>query len=509
MEFEITKVNIAYAALGALVISLSLVSLFLKDKVYTSEVTFALVFGLLIGPHGLNIFDPRGWSSEGTVSQISNTNYVTFELTRVALGIGLFAIGVELPKSYLKDHARSLVALVVPVMAWGWFVSAAFIHWIFPALSYTSALLIAACLTPTDPVLANAIVTGRWAERNVPERIRFLLAAESAANDGLAYPFLYISLKMVTESTQPTDILRFIWESIVYQVLLGVAIGTLMGWVFRVALRRAERRGFIDRSSYLGQYLSLTILSLGVTALLGGDDLLAAFAAGSAVSWDGHFNEKSHESDFSNIIEVFFNCACFVYIGAWLPFEALKRDIDPHLGITLDRMMLLFVLLLMVRRIPALIMLWWSGWLLPDVSSLGEALFSGHFGPMGVGAIFISMLALTRLPTPHGRADDQVDCVASSIQPIVSFVVLGSIFIHGLSIPFFSLGSWVHLTYIKARRGARQARDALQSVSPFRRSRALPDERRGLLSDEQSIGRYSVGGYSGYNERVSNEEDHP
>ncbi|QRV73291.1 Sodium/hydrogen exchanger family [Ceratobasidium sp. AG-Ba] len=281
-----------------------------------------------------------------------------------------------------------------------------------------------------------------------------------------------------------------------------------MGWLFRISLQRAEEKGLIDRSSYLGQYLSLTILSLGATALLGGDDLLAAFAAGSAVSWDGHFNEKSHESEFSSIIEVFFNCACFVYIGAWLPFEALRPDIDQHLGITIDKMLLLFVTLLVVRRIPALIVLWGAGWLTPDVRTLGEALFSGHFGPMGVGAIFISMLALNKLPASQGRIDDQVDCVVSSIQPIVSFIVLGSIVIHGLSIPFFSLGSWLHLTYVKAKRGAHHARESLRSVSPFRRSRVLPDEQRGLLSDQQNPGRFSVGAYSGYDPRISADEEH-
>ncbi|KAG8768472.1 hypothetical protein FRC12_005531 [Ceratobasidium sp. 428] len=351
-------------------------------------------------------------------------------------------------------------------MAWGWVVSAA-------------------CLTPTDPVLANAIVSGSWAEKNVPRRIRLLLAAESAANDGLAYPFLYVSLKMVTEGTRLEDIFRFVWESVVYQVLLGVAIGSCMGWLFRLALQRAEDKGLIDRSSYLGQYLSLTILSLGATAMVGGDDLLAAFAAGSTVSWDGYFNEKSYESEFSNIIEIFFNCACFVYIGAWLPFEALKQEVDPHLGITVDKMLLLFVILLAIRRIPALIGLWYTGWLEPDVRSLGEALFSGHFGPMGVGAIFISTLALKELP-PRGRVHDQVDCVAASIQPIVSFVVLGSIFVHGLSISTFSLGSWLYQTYVEFKREAPQAR---RSVSPSGRSSVLPDEHRSLLSTEQGASR--------------------
>ncbi|KAJ1299428.1 hypothetical protein OPQ81_004946 [Rhizoctonia solani] len=498
MEFEVTKVNLAYSVLGGFVVCFSLVSLFLRNKIFMSEAPFALVFGLLIGPYGLGIFDPRSWATSGPEGSAAPTNYLTFELTRLALGFGLFAIGVELPTTYLRDHARSLTALVVPVMAWGWFVSAYLICWIFPALSFTSALVISSCLTPTDPVLANAIVSGRWAEQNVPEKLRLLLAAESAANDGLAYPFLYISLKMLTHSTQPIEVAKFIWESVVYQVILGVVLGAFLGWVFRLLLQQAECKGLIDRSSYIGQYLSLTLLSLGATAMVGGDDLLAAFAAGSAVSWDGHFNEKSHESEFSNIIEVFFNCACFVYIGAWLPFNALAQEVDPHLGITPEKMILLFAAVLFLRRIPALVALWWTGWLVPDVNTLGEALFSGHFGPMGVGAVFISMLALTELPPSRGRTDSQIDCVSASIQPIVSFVVLGSIFIHGISIPFFSLSTWFHATYIKAKHNAIHARRSIGSISPFRRSRILPEEQRGLLYDESGPRAYSVGTHEHY-----------
>ncbi|KAJ3838533.1 hypothetical protein EV361DRAFT_960353 [Lentinula raphanica] len=57
---------------------------------------------------------------------------------------------------------------------------------------------------------------------------------------------------------------------------------------------------------------------------------------------------------------------------------------------------------------------------------------------MGVGAVFISTLALTELPTPHNPPHNQEELLALYIQPVVSFVVLGSIIIHGLSIPFFS-----------------------------------------------------------------------
>jgi hypothetical protein len=46
---------------------------------------------------------------------------------------------------------------------------------------------------------------------------------------------------------------------------------------------------------------------------------------------------------------------------------------------------------------------------------------------MGVGAVFVSSLALTRLPTPEYPPADQAQFLAATIQPIVSFVVLGSI----------------------------------------------------------------------------------
>jgi len=48
---------------------------------------------------------------------------------------------------------------------------------------------------------------------------------------------------------------------------------------------------------------------------------------------------------------------------------------------------------------------------------------------MGVSAVFVSALALTRLPTPEHPPADQAQYLAAIIQPIVSFVVLGSIII--------------------------------------------------------------------------------
>lgn len=72
------------------------------------------------GPSGLNLFTPRSWGS--TSDEV--TNEITLEVMRIVLAIGVFAIGVELPKAYLAIHWKSLALTVVPVMAWGWLISA-------------------------------------------------------------------------------------------------------------------------------------------------------------------------------------------------------------------------------------------------------------------------------------------------------------------------------------------------------------------------------------------------
>lgn len=45
-------------------------------------------------------------------------------------------------------------------------------------------------------------------------------------------------------------------------------------------MKVSQRNGFIDRESYVAQYLALAIFTIGVASTIGSDDLLAAFAAG-------------------------------------------------------------------------------------------------------------------------------------------------------------------------------------------------------------------------------------
>ena len=52
------------------------------------------------------------------------------------------------------------------------------------------------------------------------------------------------------------------------------------GLVFSFLMKFTERKGFIDRESYVAQYLATALFTIGITRTLGVDDLLAAYAAG-------------------------------------------------------------------------------------------------------------------------------------------------------------------------------------------------------------------------------------
>jgi NhaP-type Na+/H+ or K+/H+ antiporter len=74
---------------------------------------------------------------------------------------------------------KSLAILLGPVMLSMWLTSTFIIYALFPSqFGFLEAMTLAACITPTDPILASSIVKGRFAEEHIPEHVRDLLSAE-------------------------------------------------------------------------------------------------------------------------------------------------------------------------------------------------------------------------------------------------------------------------------------------------------------------------------------------
>ncbi|KAK8858818.1 hypothetical protein IAR55_003048 [Kwoniella newhampshirensis] len=446
--FEVTAAHLAYTFLGGFVVIFGMLSLFLKERLYIGEAPIATALGIIIGPHCLKLFNPGHWAG-GDDSVVDD---ITLEVTRVVIAISVFAVGVELPKAYMKRHWRSLFFLLGPCMVWGWMVSSLLVWALVPGLNWLAALVVSAPVTPTDPILAQAVIGGSFADKHVPAHVRHLLSAESGSNDGAAFPFLYIALYLLLDASPGHAVGEWFYMTWLYEIVLGTIIGALLGFTARKLMKLAERKRLIDRQSYVAQYVSLAVLSIGITSLLGSDDLLSAFACGCAFAWDGFFNKATEDAVFSNVIDLLFNCAAFIYIGAIIPFDGFNT---PDLRVW--RLVVLAICILLVRRLPVIILFY--KWI-PDIKTFREAAFTGWFGPMGVGAIFISTLA--RVSLPEGDAEQNtelVDRVREVIGPITAFLVLSSVVTHGMSIPFFSLGRRVHsITYTRSRQLSMDAR---------------------------------------------------
>lgn len=75
---------------------------------------------------------------------------------------------------------------------------------------------------------------------------------------------------------------------------------------------------------------------------------------------------------------------------------------------------------------------------MPEIKTYQEAVFTGWFGPMGVGAVFLSIIAKEELETAYEGKEPPVSI--RLIAPVVLFIVFCSVIVHGTTIPLFKLG---------------------------------------------------------------------
>jgi NhaP-type Na+/H+ or K+/H+ antiporter len=215
-------------------------------------------------------------------------------------------------------------------------------------------------------------------------------------------------------------------------------------------LRWSDSREYIGRPSYLVFYLLLAVLSIGIASTLGIDDFLVTFFAGAAFSRDGHFTKKIEASNLDHVIDLLLNSTMFVYFGAIIPWDDFNLswpESPTKVLVTPWRLLAVFILILLFRRIPAVLAMTPY---MKNIKSWPEAFFCGHFGPMGVGALFLAIEARAQLetdtsepfpsPPPKGELDSRNERLVEMIWPVICFFVLGSTMVHGLSTLIVSVG---------------------------------------------------------------------
>ncbi|POS72488.1 sodium/hydrogen exchanger family protein [Diaporthe helianthi] len=379
----VTNFNVVLSVLGGWISLFGLVSYLCKEHFYLSEALISLLAGA--AAYASNLIRPLEYAGSQQASDSA-----TLYFSRLVLGIQLVLAGVQLPSRYLRREWRPLAILLGPIMAAMWLSTSLIIFALVPNLSFLHALVIASCVTPTDPILSNVIVKGKFADLNVPKDLQELIIAESGSNDGLGYPFLFLALYIVKYTGNGADsapggvkMAMGMWfgENLGYTIILSVVYGTAVGWVAKELLHWAEEHNFVDRESFLVFVFSLALFITGTCGMIGTDDVLACFIAGNAFTWDDWFRLQTLDDSLQPTVDMLLNIGIFMWYGATAPWSKfLTNDVIP-----LYRLVPLAILVLIFRRLPWVYAIHKK---IPQIQHARQAMFVGFFGPIGVSAIF-------------------------------------------------------------------------------------------------------------------------
>ena len=410
------------------------------DSVLNSTV-ISLLAGIVFSPHATNFIKPLEYASGSQ----ENLGSITLYFTRLVLGVQLVLAGVQLPSKYLWIEWKSLALLLGPVMTCMWLSSSLLIWALVPNLDFLHALAVGACVTPTDPVLSNSIVKGKFADRNIPKDLQKIIIAESGANDGLGYPFLFFALYLIKYvgsggTGQPGGVRLAMgdWfgETWGYTILLSIAYGAIVGWIAKQLLQWAQRKGFVDRESFLVFAITLALFIVGTCGMIGTDDVLACFIAGNAFTIDDWFRLETLDDSLQPTIDMLLNLSIFMWFGAVCPWVSfLRNDIIP-----IYRLIVLGILILIFRRLPIVFALhtfqWSKIW---QIEEKQQALFVGFFGPIGVSAVFYLYLSLEflRQVNVDGVMRADVERLEEVFTVVIWFLAICSIVRR--TPPFFSI----------------------------------------------------------------------
>lgn len=181
-----------------------------------------VVFGALVGYF---------WITLTFLDPIEN-GVIIEKLTEFVVIVSLVGAGLKIDTP-LNWHAwRPTMRMLLIAMPIGIFSMAVLGYYAF-GLSLGAAILLGAVLAPTDPVLASSIQVGppNTGSEDTP---RFVLTSEAGLNDGLAFPFVYLAIKIAeafSEGNRFTLEMLGSWflQDVIWQISGGVIVGAVVG----------------------------------------------------------------------------------------------------------------------------------------------------------------------------------------------------------------------------------------------------------------------------------------
>lgn len=321
------------------------------------------------------------------------------ELIFLALVLTLISDGLVVDRELLTGHwgpaARALIVAMPVTMV----LLALAARVVFPDLSWAEAFLLGAVLSPTDPVVTSTVVTAQ----RVPASVRHTLNLESGLNDGLALPFVLFFLVLATPGGDAGSEAATLLGEAAFGAVVGVALGIAGG-----RLHHGLPGGGIT-ARYEGIYaIGVGLAAFGLADVTFGNGLIAAFVAAIALGYTEH-EITERFVDFSENVSTIFQVLTFFVFGAVI--------VGLSYGEPVIALAAFIVFALLVARPVAVL-----GSLAGTKLAATSRWFIAWFGPKGVASMLFALYVL------DSEADN-----ATLIFHIAAFVILASIFAHGLT----------------------------------------------------------------------------
>jgi CPA1 family monovalent cation:H+ antiporter len=320
----------------------------------------------------------------------------------------------------LRSNSRSIGLLAVGLVAFTTVGVAVVAHAVVDGLPWSSAFVLGAIVSPTDPIAATAIAH----RLGVPRKLVTIVEGESLVNDGTGLVLYRVAVAAVVSGSFSAFHTGGLF---VVSAVGGVAVGLVVGWIVRQLRRRLDHPpAEITISLLTGYFAFIPAELMGVSAVL------AAVTAGVYLGW---FTPELTTPQVRlqgvavwEIAQYLLNALLFVLVGLQLPVivEALgdipgARLLGYAALVSLTVIIVRFAWVFAVLHAPKVI----AG----RVSSWRGAVFLSWAGMRGA----VSLAAALALPleTDAGEAFPGRDLVLFLTFAVIMVTLLGQ----GLTLP--------------------------------------------------------------------------
>lgn len=342
---------------------------------------------------------------------------VTTHLTEVCVIISLMGAGLALDRPIgwrAWSTTWRMLGIVMPVCI----LAFALMGYVFLGLGVASAILVAAALAPTDPVLASEVQVGEPADGEEgfdrEDEVRFGLTSEAGLNDGLAFPFVYLAIGISLVGTEPSAwfpqwfFIDVLWR-IGFGVVLGYGTGRLLGRLFF-----SSRADSFRLSNHSEGFVALaaTFLAYGIAETFEGYGFIAVFVCAVTIrAAERHHGYHRVLHSYVEQLERLLSVVILVLLGG-----AIARGLLDTIGWT--DVLLALAFLVLVRPLAGFL------GLLGGQTGVREKVALAFFGVRGIGSLYY---------LGYGLGNGEFDAEANELWGFVGLLVSLSVVLHGVT----------------------------------------------------------------------------